>query len=235
MRCTIILLLLLVFLNEAFSQAYNFLPEDNAIQGWKRSQVYSITDPDSLYFIINGDSPAYINCGISDFALGFYKNKNDTEQNCYIYISHFEDNSGAKCLYSERSRHWSSECLPIADLGDSAIAYDDYIVVLNRSYVIEINSSNVMDTIDSLLSIGSYISSLIDKTITTKTLSDSRAHKLEYSKKSGLKASGYFDKKSNCYLLNSRVCTDNKIKAAQNAIIINAADKKIHGQNGTLK
>jgi hypothetical protein len=234
MRCTIILLLLLVFLNEAFSQAYNYLPEDNAIQGWNRSQLYLINDPDTLHYIINGESPAYIDCGLSDFALGVYRNENDTEQNFCVYISHFNDTSGAKCLYSKRSGHWSSECLPIADLGDSAFARNNYIAVLNRSYVIEIRSS-VMDTIDSLLSIGSYISSLIDKTITTKTLSDSRANKSEYSKKSGLKASGYFDKRSNCYLLNSRVCTDNKIKAAQNTIIINAADKTTRTHNRTLK
>ena len=98
--------------------AMTFLPGDDEIPGWKRSEkILRASNQEDLYKIFNGGATLYIQHGFRSFAGQSYKGSKGTDLEVYIFDQGTPQNT--KDLY-ENPFTKPNRMKEIADLGDKA-------------------------------------------------------------------------------------------------------------------
>jgi len=128
-RGILILLFSILFLGIAWTEtvsegpeqafgAMKFLPSDDEIPGWKRSEKFlRASNEEELYRIINGGASLYIQHGFRSYLAQTYEGPKGTELEVYIFDQGTTQNAGA--LF-ENPYVKTSKVKNIAELGEKA-------------------------------------------------------------------------------------------------------------------
>jgi len=123
--CALTLSLLLIYCGGSPSggrdrslEPANLLPEDDDIQGWRRSgEVRTASDPDELYSYIDGEAVLYTDHGFESYASQLYTGPGGVELEVAVYDQGSPED--ARALY-EDPRVVPSPSRALEDIGDVA-------------------------------------------------------------------------------------------------------------------